>query len=173
MAYPVISVYEDDTVDHVAKLIADQDIGSIVVINTIGKPVGLITERDIVIRVTSKNLIPSKVKAKEIMTSPLRTTEPDKDIKEAAEIMNKHKIRRLIVMQKGIMVGIVSSRDIIAITPALIEIIVERARITRVPLITETSSTAGYCDKCRQWSDTLLNKEGKFICEECQINQLE
>ena len=169
MSSPVTTIFEDDSVEHVAKLIAQRDIGSIVVTDRKGNPVGMITERDIVIRVASKNLLPSKVKAKEAMTSPLRTVDVDMDIKEAAKLMQQYDIRRLIVMYQGKMVGIISSRDIIAITPALIEIIMEKASITQgLPLVKEMSS-AGYCDRCRQWSDTLVSVDGRFVCEDCRI----
>jgi len=169
MTSPVITVSEDDNVEHVAKLIAEHDVGSIVVTNHKGNPIGVITERDIAVRVTAKNLLPSTVKAREAMSSPLRTVDPNTDIKEAAERMQKYGIRRLVVIDKGRMVGIVSSRDIVAITPALIEIIMEKARITRgLPLVRDTSSV-GYCDQCRQWSDTLVIVDGRFLCEECRI----
>ena len=169
MSSPVITVYEDDSVEHVAKLMAERDIGSIVVIDRGGNPIGVITERDIVVRVATKNLLPSAVKAKDVMTSPSRIIDPDADITEAAKKMREHNIRRLIVMDRGKMVGIISSRDIVAITPALIEIIMEKARITQGPSLVRESSSAGYCDRCRQWSDTLVSVEGRFICEECRI----
>ena len=113
-------------------------------------------------------MIASKVKAKKVMSSPLITIAPNVDIKEAALIMKKFSIRRLVVMDKAEIDGIISSRDIVAITPALIEIIMEKARITQPPLIREKSS-AGYCDRCGEWSDILVSREGKFICEECRI----
>ena len=131
MSTPVTTVLEGDTVEHVAKLMAEHDIGSIVVTDPQGNPIGLITERDMALRVTAKNLLPSKVKARDVMSSPLRTIDPNTDIKEAAGIMRKFGIRRLVVMDKSRMTGIISSRDIVAITPALIEIIVEKARITQ------------------------------------------
>ncbi len=169
MSSPVITVVEDDSVEHVAKLMAERDIGSIVVVDGEGKPLGVITERDIAVRVAARNLLPSKVKAREVMSSPPRTIEPEKDITEAANRMKKYGVRRLIVIEKGEMAGIISSRDIVSITPALIEIITERARLTQgLPMPTETSA-GGFCDRCGQWSDTLVNADGRFVCEECRI----
>ncbi|MFH0896772.1 MAG: CBS domain-containing protein [Candidatus Bathyarchaeota archaeon] len=169
MSSPVTTVFENDSVAHVAKLIAERDIGSIVVIDRKGNPVGIITERDIVTRIASKNLLPSEIKANDAMTSPLKTIDINMDIKEAAKLMQQYDIRRLVVIDKNKMVGIISSRDIIAITPALIEIIMEKASITQgLPPVKEMSS-ASYCDRCGQWSDTLVNKDGRFICEECRI----
>ena len=169
MSSSVITVREDDNIELVAKLMTEHDVGSIVVIDSRGYPSGMITERDLVIRVTAKNYLPKKIKSKEVMSIPLRTIDLNVDIQEAAKRMQKYSIRRLIVLDKDKMVGIISSKDIVAITPALIEIIMEKARITQgLPPIKETSSS-GYCDRCRQWSDPLVNKEGKFICEDCRI----
>ena len=170
MSSPVVTVLEDDNVNQVAKLLTDSDIGSIVVADLNGNPVGMITERDIVTRIAAKNLLPVKVKAKEVMSSPLKTIDSNADIIEAANRMREYSIRRLIVMDGREMVGVVSSRDIVTIMPALIGIIVEKARMTqRLPLIMKTSS-AGYCDRCTQWSNTLENVNGTFICEECRID---
>ena len=83
------------------------------VTNKEGQPLGIITERDLVIRVLSKNLKPDAVKAREIMTSPLVTIEPEATINEAAKRMSRIDIRRLGVLYKGNLVGIISSKDIL------------------------------------------------------------
>jgi hypothetical protein len=101
------------------------------------------------------------------MSSPIRTIHLSADIKDAAKRMQKYGIRRVVVMDKGAMVGILSSRDIIEVTPALIEILMEKARITRGPPLIRKRSSAGYCDRCRQWSENLLSIDGEYLCEEC------
>ena len=93
MSSPVIAVNEDDNVEHIARIMTERDIESIVVINEIGNPVGMITERDLVVRVATKNLLPSTVKAKDIMTSPLRVINPNEDITAAAKMMREYNIR--------------------------------------------------------------------------------
>jgi CBS domain-containing protein len=170
MSTPVITVLEKDNVEHIAKLMEKQRIGSIVVINNQRNPVGLITERDLATRVVAKNLLPSEVKAIEVMSSPIRTIHLSADIKDAAKRMQKFGIRRVIVMDKGDMVGILSSRDIIEVTPALIEILMEKARIIRAPQLIRNRSSAGYCDRCRQWSDQLLSIDGEYLCESCHAS---
>jgi CBS domain-containing protein len=168
MSSPPITVNDRDTVEIVAKLMTKNNIGSIVVSDEEGNPIGMITERDIVTRVVAKNAFPSKVKAGDIMSRPLIGVEPETDINEAAKKMSKLKVRRLVVMEKGKLVGIVSSKDIVSITPALMEIIAEKARITG-PAI-EKPAMLGYCDVCGQWSEALREVDGKYLCEDCRAD---
>jgi CBS domain-containing protein len=169
MSTPVVTVFEDETVDLVARLMGDRDLGSIIVTDREGNPMGIITERDIVVRVTARNLLPSQVRAGAIISRPLRTIEPEADIKEAAEAMRKYGIRRLVVMERDKMVGIISSKDIVSITPMLIEILVEKAKIRATPALSSDLVFAGNCDRCGQWSDSLREIDGRLICEECRI----
>jgi len=169
MTAPVVTVLQDDNLETVARLMDEQELGSIIVMDSDNHPMGIITERDIVARVTARNLLPRSVKAKEVMSRPLRTIGPEADINEAAEGMHRYNIRRLVVMDKGKMIGIISSKDIVEITPTLIEIIVEKARITSTPLLPLGAEAAGSCERCGQWSDTLREVEGRFLCDECRI----
>ncbi|MEM2108188.1 MAG: CBS domain-containing protein [Candidatus Bathyarchaeia archaeon] len=173
MSSPVITVSEDAPSNKVAALMEENELGCVIVTNKKGKPLGIITERDLVIRVLSKNSKPDSVKAKEIMTSPLVTIEPDATINEAAKKMNKLNIRRLGVIYKGNLVGVVSSKDILGVMPELIEIIQEKTRIEKA---TETEESeveeaplSGYCDRCGVFSDNLKNVDGHNLCEDCRI----
>jgi CBS domain-containing protein len=172
MSSPVITVDEDTTVDKAAQLMADSRIGCIVVTSEERKPLGIITESDFVTRVLAKNIQPSKLTAKEVMTSPLITIDPDETLTETARRMSQLNIRRLGVTYKENLVGIISSKDILAITPELLEIIQEKARIERGTAVEEGSESAplaGYCEQCGSWSDELTELEGNFLCEECRI----
>ena len=171
MSSPVITVDENATVDKAAQLMADGHVGCILVTSKEGKPLGIITESDFVTRVLSKNIQPSKLTAKEMMTSPLITIDPDETLSEAARRMSQLNVRRLGVMYKGNLVGIISSKDILGIMPELIEIIQEKARIEggTAEEATESGPLAGYCDNCGRWSDDLGEVEGNFLCEECRI----
>ena len=172
MSSPVITVGEDATVNKAAQFMADSHIGCILVTSKEGKPLGIITESDFVTRVLAKNIQPNKLTAKEVMTSPLITIDPDETLSEAARRMSQLNIRRLGVMYKGDLVGIISSKDVLGIMPELIEIIQEKARIeggTAAEEAPESAPLAGYCDQCGRWSDDLTEVEGNFLCEECQI----
>ena len=171
MSSPVITVNEDETVNKVAQLMDKYRVGCVIVTSKEGKPLGIITGRDLVIRVLSKNLLPSKLTAKDVMSSPLITIEPDAKINEAARMMSRLNIRRLAVTYRGELVGIISNKDILAVTPELIEIIQEKARIQAESSsgeYPESTPFTGYCDRCGAWSDDLKEVEGQFLCEDCR-----
>jgi signal-transduction protein with cAMP-binding, CBS, and nucleotidyltransferase domain len=118
--------------------------------------------------------VPDAVKAKEIMTSPLVTIEPEATISEAARRMSRLNIRRLGVVYKSNLVGLVSSKDILGVMPELIEIIQERTRIEGAAQAEETSeaeetSLSGYCDRCGVFSENLKDVNGQNLCDDCRI----
>jgi CBS domain-containing protein len=82
----------------------------IVLIN--GSPVGIVTERNLVNEVLAKRRDPSKIKVKEVMSSPLITIDPDALLTTAAEIMKEKNIRKLPVAKDNILYGIITARDI-------------------------------------------------------------
>ena len=173
MSSPVVSLDENAPSNKDANLIDKNELGCVIVTNKTGKPVGIITERDLVIRVLAKNLKPDAVKAKEIMTTPLVTIEPETTISEAARRMSRLNIRRLGVTYKGNLVGVVASKDILGVMPELIEIIQERTRIERANEAEETEDEekplSGYCDRCGVFSENLKDVNGQNLCEDCRI----
>jgi signal-transduction protein with cAMP-binding, CBS, and nucleotidyltransferase domain len=170
MSSPVVTVGEEEAVDKVAQFMEMQKLGCIIVTDKDSRPLGIITERDLVTRVLAKNRLPGKLKAKEVMTAPLITISPDETLTNAARQMSRLDVRRLGVIYKGDIVGIISSKDVLAVTPELIETIQEKARIESENMeeITERSPMAGYCDRCGQWSSRLREVEGEFTCEDCR-----
>ena len=173
MSSPVVTLGEDATSNKVAHVMDENELGCVIVTNKAGKPIGIITERDLVIRVLAKNLMPDAVKAKEIMTSPLVTIQPDATISEAARRMSRLDIRRLGVVYKGNLVGLISSKDILGVMPELIELIQERTRIEDAEKAEETEEEenplSGYCDRCGVFSENLKDVDGQNLCEDCRI----
>jgi len=167
MSAPVVTIKETDSVLTAAKLMKKHKIGCVVVVDKAGKPHGLITERDVVRRVTALDLLPSKVQAGKSMTKPAVTVAPSANVTEAAKKMREVKIRRLIVVEDNKLKGIVTSNDIVDITPALIDVIAEKSQITPVSKVKETEELSGYCDRCGSWADELKPRDGQFMCDEC------
>ena len=101
----------------VAKLMAKHRIGSVVIIegnNNNKKPVGIITERDILKKVSAQNKSAAQVAVRHIMSSPLVSVNSIDSIDTAAEAIAKNKVKRLVVLeQDGSMVGILSISDIV------------------------------------------------------------
>jgi signal-transduction protein with cAMP-binding, CBS, and nucleotidyltransferase domain len=171
MSSPVITIQEDAPANKVAELMDKHGLGCIIVTVKGAKPLGIITERDLVGRVLAKNVKPDSVKAKEVMTAPLITIEPDETISEAARRMSRLNIRRLGVIYKGQLIGLLSSKDILAVMPELLETIQEHAIIEGENMAQEATEestpSAGYCDRCGSWSDDLKEVNGEFLCEDC------
>jgi len=171
MSSPVVTMDEDETSNKAAASMDMNALGAIIVTNKAGKSIGIITERDLVIRVIAKNLKPDAIKAKEIMTTPLVTIEPEATITDAARRMTRLDIRRIGVIYKGNLVGIISSKDILGVMPELIEIMLERSRIEGEARTEETEEVpaSGYCDRCNVYSESLKERNGQNICDECRV----
>jgi len=172
MSSPVITIEENTPANKAAELMDKHGLGCIIVTSKEAKPLGIITERDLVGRVLAKNVKPDAVKAKDVMTSPLMTIEPDEMISEAARRMNRLNVRRLGVIYKGQLVGLVSSKDILSVMPELLETIQEHAIIEGENMAEEATEEptplAGYCDRCGGWSDDLKEVDGEILCEDCR-----
>ncbi|RJS74515.1 CBS domain-containing protein [Methanophagales archaeon] len=115
-------VVTEDEETPVTIISADMEVSGIgsVVITKEGKPVGIITDRDIAIKVIMKNRRPKEVKAKEIMSSPLITIGPYASIEKACALLAERSIRRLPVIDDDKLVGIISVRNILTRNPACV-----------------------------------------------------
>jgi len=168
MTSPVVTATGKKAITRVAEIMEEHKIGSVVITDEKERPQGIITERDIVTRVIAKKLNPEAVKAERVMSKPLVTIDPEASVREAARLMNKRNVKRLGVMYKGRLVGLVSSKDVLAITPELLEVLTERAKVLAGALVRpEGQAVVGYCEFCGQWSDSLEELNGKFLCEDC------
>ena len=167
MNSPVISATPGDSVSAIAKKMKSEKIGSIVIMEK-DKPVGLVTDFDIVVNGVAKGDI-SKLSAKDVMKD-LHSIESEESITEAARLLRKHNIKRLGVVYKNRLVGIISASDVIAVTPDLVDVVSEKAAIIRGELVITRPSrnVSGYCDECGEWSDSLQYEEEQFICEVCR-----
>jgi CBS domain-containing protein len=109
-----VDINDNPSALDVSKLMAKHRIGSIVVIEGNNKkPVGIITERDIIKKVSAQNKSADQVAVRHIMSSPLITVKSIDSVDTAAETIAENKIKRLVVLeQDGSMVGILSVSDI-------------------------------------------------------------
>jgi CBS domain-containing protein len=124
MTKSVKTVQTGSTVREAVQKMNKFDIGSIVVMDN-KRPVGIITERDILRKIVEQGIDPSVVKANDIMSYPLITAEPDQSIEEAARLMAKKGIKKLPVVEDGRLVGIVTSMDIMKAAPKLMSLFQE------------------------------------------------
>lgn len=109
-----VDINDNPSALDVSKLMAKHRIGSIVVIEGNNKkPVGIVTERDIIKKVSAQNKSADQVAVRHIMSSPLITVKSIDSVDTAAETIAENKIKRLVVLeQDGSMVGVLSVSDI-------------------------------------------------------------
>ena len=111
MTRNVIVVDPERTVLEAAKRMAQRKIGGLVVVE-FGRPIGLLTERDVLWKVTAKERNPKKVAVREIMSAPVVTVSPLATLRAAARTMIQHNVRRLVVTRLDEVEGIVTARDL-------------------------------------------------------------
>ena len=168
MSRPPVTAGEADDASKVSKLMLHHDIGCVIVLDKSGKPTGIITERDIVQRVAAKNILSSDVRATEVMSKPIVTVSPGASVNDAAKLMNQRKIRRLAVIENGKLVGVLTQKDILNVTPTLIDLIYEKSKVGKLESPRKHSSNVeGYCDECETWSENLVQRDGVFVCPDC------
>ena len=127
MSKDVKVVRPDSSVKEVVATMNKFDIGSIVVVQG-NRPVGIITERDILRRIVQPCLPPETLTARQVMTSPVLTTSETTSIDEAARLMAKEKVKKLPVMANQKLIGIVTLTDIVTKVPNLLSILEELVR---------------------------------------------
>jgi signal-transduction protein with cAMP-binding, CBS, and nucleotidyltransferase domain len=153
-------------INHVASLMKERNVGSLVVTKK-NVPVGVITESDIIRKAVAENFKPSQTTVKDIMTNPIATVSPDTDITVAAKIMNREHHRIMAVIENSELIGIITQRDIIRLSPALLEISREYAKINGDTAKSYSGPIEGICENCREFSQDLTEINGLFICPFC------
>ncbi len=111
MSSPVF-VDPGDTAETVSKLMFRRNVGAIPVCTPDGRLRGVITDRDVTMRVTAAGVDPKTVTAEDIMTKDPVTLSPDEGVKVAAELMAKSQVRRLPVTHGGKLRGMLSLGDV-------------------------------------------------------------
>ena len=114
MSKPVITVKKDDFVFDTVKLMDKHNIGVVAVVSG-GEPVGIVTERDILRRVVCKEIDIHNTKVGEIMTGKVVTVNHDASLLEVTRLMSENNFRRILVVKKRKLVGIVTAKDVIAL----------------------------------------------------------
>src|SRR5689334_17465429 len=108
----------DSNLQTVAQLMVDYDCGEIPVCDEFGKPVGVVTDRDIVCRLVAKGIDPLETEAWECMSQPVITVHPEASIEQAASLLEERQIRRLpVVDDKGSVCGMLSQADLATKAP--------------------------------------------------------
>ncbi len=163
-----IAVVEHNTSIHdAAVLMKKRKVGSVIVLQE-KHPIGILTESDILRKVVAEGKNPDDTTVAEIMTAPVLICEPYVTLEKAMDKMGKCNIRRLPVMENNNLIGIITERDILRISPVLHEISKQWHEITvRDETFYKQQVFSGKCEDCNTLSANLKNVDGRLLCEDC------
>ncbi len=173
MEVNVVTVPPDATVREVAISMSKMDIGSLIIVDK-DRPIGIITETDIVTRVIAEDRDPSTTKVVDVMSSPLIHITPNTALTEAMRVMAKSGIRRVAVLKNDSLAGIITSRDILRWSPELIDVLMESLRLRNNHEMRdeeeedELVAYGGTCDSCGEYSTELSLEDGRYLCDRCR-----
>ncbi len=121
MTKGAISVFETDTIAEAAKVFARHNISCVIVVNKENRPVGIITERDMVKKVIAGRIDLDRTTAKQVMSSPVLSVEPEQSFLDAGRFIQAKGIRKCAVVKDGELVGLITQTDIVRGSLALIK----------------------------------------------------
>lgn len=167
-----ISVESNIAIQECAKVMKTNHVGALVIKDN-HKSLGIITEQDIVRNgiAEGKNVLSMKVK--ELMEKNVITIKPSEDIYNALIKMRDYNIRHLPVLEKGVMVGLLTLKDILKIEPSLFELVVEKFSLreeSRKP-INRIIANEGICEGCGVYSENIKHIKGSLFCNRCAKEQ--
>ena len=174
MTKNVITVTPKTTTEVCAKLLIENRIGSVVVVDNGGKTIGIITKENLIKHVIAKNEKADKVTAEQAMSSPLITASPSLTIIQAMQTMFKEGIRHLVITNsKGKVVGICTDTDVFKVVPQLILLEQEYLKVmAETTEMDDVVDLAGYCDDCKEYTDKLIFSKGLYMCPNCASEEL-
>ena len=164
MTRGVVTLDAKESVYHAAKAMKKNGIGSVVVLRK-GRAIGIITERDIVLKLVVRGKNAKKVKAWQVMTRPLKTISASSTLAEVAEKLRELKIKRLPVIDANErLVGMITDDDLVRIYPGLVDVLLEEAEIRKFG---KNEVFTGACERCGVYSEQLAWEDDKLLCSEC------
>lgn len=167
MTKPAIKIDYNKTVQQAAKEMAEHRVGSIIIMKN-KNPIGILTETDLNKKIVALAKDPKKLKTIDIMSSPVVFSHPHEDIVVAVEKMERHRVKRLPIISKGKIVGIITNTDIARASPEMMDILNFRLKMrSELPSIKETS-TSGLCEVCSSYSHGLEFIDDQWTCENCR-----
>ena len=111
MTSDVVTATPSQSLTEAAVLMKEKDIGSVPVVDD-GRVIGVLTDRDIVIRAVADGTDPHSVQVGDVTSRDLVSVRPDDDLDEVLKLMALHQVRRLPVVDEGRLVGVIAQADV-------------------------------------------------------------
>ncbi len=120
----LVTILLDATVQQAASKMKRQKVGSLVVLaKTGGSPIGIVTKTDLLFKSLAAGILTARVS--DVVSTPLVTIDVGADVSDAAKLMSAKSVKRLLVTKGDRIVGIVSQRDLVHVSPPLYDLIAE------------------------------------------------
>ena len=166
MTEGVIAIKKDENIVKASKLLQDEEIRGLVVIDD-EDAVGVIVCRDIVYQVVSEGEDPTETTVADVMSTDLIVAEEDEYLDDVAMAMSQNDVSRVPVVRGDMLVGIVTQSDILRAWPGMAEIMSEDIEM-EAEATPRQRSRSGVCDECDNYSENIVEAEGRLLCEECR-----
>lgn len=167
MSTPVITIDIKKTALEAAKLMRKNRKGFLVIVEN-NKPVGVLSDSDLIDKVICRNEKANAVKIKDLMKEPIVAVDPEDDILTASRKMKQNNIHRLPVVLNGRLEGVISLTDIARTSPEMSDLLEHRLKMKEKPIEIKEKIALGVCDSCDNFSEDLQNINGEWLCEDCR-----
>lgn len=162
----VITVDSGVNISDAAKIMTNNRVGSLIIMKN-RRPTGILTDDDIV-GVVARGRNPKYVRIRDL---PLRkkfvTASPEEGVTEVTKKMIKNGIKRVPVVSNGRLMGIVSDKEILLVSPELLDVLSEKLKARVESVASPDRTISGICEDCGEYSDSLRNVGGSWLCEDC------
>jgi CBS domain-containing protein len=165
----VITVDPEISVSDVAKIMTNNKIGSVILMVNM-KPVGIVTADDVV-SVVARGQDPKQTTLNDLPKRKLITASPEDDVLKITKRMIKVGVKRMPVLKDGRLEGIVTEKEILLVSPELIDILSEKLKMRVSSVANPDEVISGICETCEAYSDDLQNISGRWLCEDCREGQ--
>jgi signal-transduction protein with cAMP-binding, CBS, and nucleotidyltransferase domain len=168
MTKNTVSVTPKDSVLHAAVTMQKEGVGSLVVKDK-EDVVGIITKEDIVFKVVAMDKDSSDTKVRTVMTQPILSIAPDKDVYDAIVLMNANKVKHLPVLKEGQLLGQLTLTDILRVEPELLDMAQDLMTLREEhekPI--GKRLVLGECESCMKESEELLDVNHVLLCPTCR-----
>jgi CBS domain-containing protein len=155
------------TAEEAVKIMLKKKVGSLIIIDN-SHLKGIVTETDFLKHVISKKRDPKTTPIGKIMTKKVTTVTPDTDIEKIAQLMTKKDYRRIPVVHRKRLVGLITIKDILKAEPQIIDILVDKIKIREPRFkLREAKDIEGICEVCGNYSEALQTMNGQLVCDFC------
>lgn len=169
----VITVDPGVSAADAARIMTNNRVGSVILMKR-QTPVGIITVNDIV-GVVAAGRDPKNVLVKDIpkRKTGFVTAGPDELVQTVTRRMLKTGVKRIPVIKGGKLLGIVSDKEVLLVSPELLGILSEKLKMRVEAAARSDQEISGICEGCEGYSDNLRNVGGKWFCESCREDSSE